>query len=245
MGYYNYQNGLIYRHLNQEGGWDDHLSNCRNFILKALDYYSPEKISVLGSGWLMELPIAEIVERNIKISLIDIVHPPEVIAQAGCLENVMLEEADVTGGLISEVWHKSSKYFLLKKMRSLEEIIVPEYNPASDPGLVISLNLLTQLETLPVDFLKKRSNVKDEEFLRLRMEIQKKHIGFLMKHHSVLISDIAEIVTDRSGNNETIQTLVTELPAGKLSEEWTWNFDFKSTDYYNRTTVMKVIALTI
>jgi len=193
----------------------------------------------------MELPIAEIVERKIKINLIDIVHPPEVIAQTGNLENVNLVEDDVTGGLINEVWLKSSKYLFLRKLKSLEKIIIPEYIPDSDPGLVISLNILTQLESLPVEFLRKRSNVKEEEFLRFRTEIQKKHIGFLMKHRSVLISDIAEIVTDRSGNTDTIQTLVAELPEGRFSEEWTWNFDMKSTDYYNKKTVMKVCALTI
>jgi hypothetical protein len=245
MGYYNYQNGLIYRHLSQEGGWDEHLTRSRNFILKALDYYSPEKISVLGSGWLMELPIAEIVERKIKVSLVDIVHPPEVIAQAGKLENVNLVEDDVTGGLINEVWAKSSKYLFLKKMKSLEEIVIPEYNPESDPGLVISLNILTQLESLLVEFLRKRSNVKEEEFLRFRTEIQKRHISFLMKHRSVLISDTAEIVTDRSGNVNTINTMVIQIPEGKFSEEWTWNFDMKSSDYYNRTSVMKVSAVTI
>ena len=52
MGYYDYQNGLIYNHLNQEGGWDSHLDHCRNFINRALDYYKPEKVTVLGSGWL-------------------------------------------------------------------------------------------------------------------------------------------------------------------------------------------------
>jgi len=245
MGYYNYQNGLIYRHLNQEGGWDEHLARCRNFILKALDYYSPEKISVLGSGWLMELPIAEIVERKIKVNLVDIVHPPEVIAQTGNLENVYLEEADVTGGLINEVWFKSSEYLFLKKMKSLQSIVIPEYNPDSDPGLVISLNILTQLEALPVEFLKKRAIVKDEEYFRFRSEIQRKHISFLMKHQSVLISDTAEIVTDSSGNKDTILTMVAEIPEGKFSEEWTWDFDMKSSDYYNKTSVMKVFAVTI
>ncbi|MBK7131735.1 MAG: hypothetical protein IPH69_02620 [Bacteroidales bacterium] len=245
MGYYNYQSGLIYRHLNQEGGWDEHLERCRTFILKALDYYSPAKISVLGSGWLMELPLAETVERDIRVTLIDIVHPPEVIAQAGQLKNVELVEADVSGGLISEVWLKTSKYSFLKKMKTLEDISVPEYVPESDPGMVISLNILTQLESLPVDFLKKRSNVQEEEYLLFRKKIQDRHMEFLKKHQSVLISDVAEISTDRSGNSDTVQTMVSDIPDSILREEWTWNFDSKSTDFYNSTSVMKVLAIVI
>ncbi len=245
MGYYDYQSGLIYRHLNQEGGWDEHLERCRTFILKALDHYSPSKISVLGSGWLMELPLAEIIERGIKVSLIDIVHPPEVIAQAGRLKNVELVEADVSGGLISEVWHKSSEYSFLKKMKSLDDISIPEYIPESDPGMVISLNILTQLESLLIDFIKKRSNIKDDEYLLFRKKIQNKHIDFLKKHQSVLISDMAEISTDRSGISNTVQTMVSDIPDTIFSEEWTWNFDSKSTDFYSTTSVMKVLAIVI
>jgi hypothetical protein len=245
MGYYNYQSGLIYRHLNQEGGWDEHLERCRSFILKALDHYSPDKISVMGSGWLMELPLAEIIERDIRVLLVDIVHPPEVISQAGNLKNVELVESDISGGLISEVWHNSLKYSFLKKMKSLDDIVISEYKPEYDPGMIISLNILTQLESLLVDFLKKRSNVKEEEYLMFRKEIQKKHIQFLLKHKSVLISDIAEISTDLSGNVNSVQTMVADAPVGISREEWTWDFDIKSTDYYNSTSVMKVLAITI
>jgi len=243
MGYYAYQNGLIYNHLNQDGGWDEHLGKCRSFILKAVDYYSPQKITVLGSGWLMDFPVAEIVERDIKICLVDIVHPPEVIAQAGALKNVEMAEEDITGGLIGKVWTKASGYSLFKKIKTLDDIIIPEYQPQSDPGLVISLNVLTQLESLPVEYLKRRSVFKDKDFLKFRTEIQKKHIEFLMKHKSVLISDTEETETDRSGNVNHIKTILAEVPEGKIREEWTWNFDLKRADFYNKTSVMRVLAV--
>lgn len=245
MGYYNYQSGLISRHMNQEGGWDEHLERCRSFILKALDHYSPSAISVLGSGWLMELPLTEIVERNIKVNLVDIIHPPEVPAQAGILKNVNLIEADVSGGLISEVWNKSSKYSFFKKMKSLDDISIREYIPEYDPGMVISLNILTQLESLLVDFLKKRSNVKEEDFLKFRKKIQNRHLDFLKKNQSVLITDIAEISTGRSGNETTFHTMVADVPEGISKEEWIWNFDSKGVDFYNSTSVMKVLAIII
>ena len=153
MGYYSYQSGLIYRHLNQAGGWDAHLGHCRNFILKAVNLYKPEKITVLGSGWLLELPLAEMVEMTSKIILIDIVHPPEVYSQTGSFGNIELREEDVTGGLINEVWQKTRRYSFLNRLKTLDDIVIPEYNPQSDPGMVISLNILTQLESLLIDFL--------------------------------------------------------------------------------------------
>ena len=126
---------------------------------------------------------------------------------------------------------------------SLDTIKIPDYEPEEDPGLVISLNILTQLETLLVDFMKKRISVKDEEVFRFRAGIQKKHISFLQKHNSVLISDTSEIFTGKSGKTITNKSLITDLPACKYKEEWTWNFDLKGSDFNNKRSVLEVVAL--
>jgi len=243
MGYYNYQNGLIYHHINQEGGWGNHQAHCRSIIIKAMELFKPEKVTVLGSGWLLDLPLAELVERTQKIFLVDIVHPPDVINQVKRFKNVELIEQDVTGGLIEEVWQKGRKYGFFNKLRSLENINVPEFKPDFDTGMIISLNILTQLESLPLDFIKKRSLIKEKDFNLFRAEIQKKHIDFLMRNRSVLISDYAEVITSRIGDIKTIPTLVTDLPACRLSEEWTWNFDQTGADLYNSRSQFKIVAL--
>jgi hypothetical protein len=243
MGYYNYQQGLIYRHLNQEGGWDNHLENCRKFILKALDYYKPDKVTVLGSGWLLEVPLAEMLETTGEIVLVDIIHPPEVIQQAGNLAKVTLSEQDVTGGLIENVWKSSRKRMFFKKRASRNTIEIPEYRPPDDPGLVVSLNILTQLEILPVSFLKRSTGIKDEELSDFRSEIQKKHILFLKKHNSVLITDTSEVFTEDSGKTLYSSSLLAEIPEGRYKEEWIWNFDLLKSDYYNKKSILNVTAL--
>jgi hypothetical protein len=243
MGYYNYQSGLIYRHLNQDGGWDSHLEHCRSLIMKAIELYKPETVTVLGSGWLLELPLAEMLEKTVKVYLVDIVHPPDVINQVASLNKVEVREADVTGGLIEEVWEKTRKNSFLNRLKSLDNISVNEYIPENDPGLVISLNILTQLETLPVAYLKKKSVIGEEEYAGFRKEIQKKHIDFLSKHRSLLVTDHEELFINRSGVTQSVKTLITELPQGKVREEWTWDFDLKGADYYNSKCKMKVIGL--
>lgn len=245
MGYYNYQNGLIYRHLNQGEGWNSHLEHCRSFIMKALDLNKPSRVTVLGSGWLLELPVAEMIERNIELVLVDIVHPPEVRIQTASHANIKLIETDLSGGLIEEVWKKAHSYFFFKKLKSIGNIIIPEYKPDFDPGMLISLNILTQLESLLLTFLRKRSKASEEELLRFRAEIQKKHIDFLVKHNSLLITDYAEVFTSKSGVVSTVPTLVTELPQCKEKEEWVWDFDQAGSDYYNRRSLLKVAAVVI
>jgi hypothetical protein len=245
MDYYNYQDMIIRRHLFQNGGWESHNEHSRRFIIKAMDHYKPEKITVLGSGWLLDLPLAEMIERTKKICLLDIVHPPEVKKQVGTIKNVELIEFDITGGLIEEVWKKAGRYSILRNLKSLDCITIPEYIPDEDPGMVISLNILTQLESLPVKYLKKRSNIKEEEFVVFSSEIQKKHIDFLNRSKSVLITDYEEVITHKSGIIETIPTLQAVLPEGKFSEKWSWDFDMAGADYFTSKSILNVVALII
>jgi len=245
MGYYNYQQGLIYRNLDQKNGWNSHLAHCRDFIIKTIGLVNPSRITVLGSGWLMDLPIAEMAEKAEKISLVDIVHPPEVIEQTAGLRNVEISEQDVSGGLIKEVWNKAGKKIFFNKLPSLGTIVIPEYQPVGDPGFVISLNIATQLEVLPERLLKRKSKAPDEEYIRFRKDIQEKHIGFLKKHISVLITDEAEIIYKANGSQTENKTLLAELPASRISDSWIWDFDLMHTDFNRQKSQFKVVALMI
>jgi hypothetical protein len=109
--------------------------------------------------------------------------------------------------------------------------------------MVISLNLLTQLEALPVEQLLKRSAADEEAISRFRKEIQEKHIGFLKRNKSVLITDVKEIFTGRSGIVTEKQTALANLPEGRYREEWTWDFDLKRSDYFEKRSVLKVNAI--
>jgi hypothetical protein len=168
-----------------------------------------------------------------------------VIRQAGSIDNVELIECDVTGGLIEQVWKKISSYPFFRKADNLEGIIIPEYKALSDPGMIISLNLITQLEVLPVRYLKKKARIAGDEMFRFRKAIQEKHMDFLSKYNSVLITDYEEVITERSGEITRIPTLIADLPQLVEKEEWTWNFDLKGADYYNRRSVMHVVAVTL
>ena len=243
MGYYSYQNGLIFRHLNEEGRWESHLQRCRSFIIKAIEFYNPKIITVLGSGWLLDLPLAEMIEKNIRIRLVDIVHPPEVRQQVADFSNIELIEEDITGGLIEEVWEKAGNRFLFNKLKSISDIIVPEYIPSGDYGMVISLNILTQLESLLIAYLEKHTSVTGEELLRFRTVIQEKHIAFLKQNPAVLITDINEVITIKPGLVNRIPNLLAEIPEGRYAEEWIWDFDLTGTDFYNRRSVMNMKAV--
>lgn len=245
LGYYNYQHGFIVRHINQEEGWNSHLEKCRNFILRAIELHKPEKVTVLGSGWLLELPLTEMLEKVNEVCLVDIIHPPEVIRQVSGMKGVELITEDVSGGLVEEIWKHTARLPFFAKLKSLSGIEVPEYKPGRDPGMVISLNILTQLETLPLKQLLKKTTADEESINRFRKEIQDKHISFLKRNKSVLITDVTEIVTAKSGIVTENQTVITSLPEGHYHEEWTWDFDLKRSDYFENRSVLKVNAIMI
>jgi hypothetical protein len=243
MGYFNYQEGLIYRHLNEEGGWNTHLARSRDFILRSIGIVKPSVVTVLGSGWLLDLPLQEISGQDIQINLVDIVHPPEVKRQVSGIKNVILREDDVTGGLINEVWAKAGYRSFYNKLRSLDDINMTVYDPEYEVGMVISLNILTQLETLPLRLLLKKSVVDEGSYLRFRRNIQENHILFLKKHRSVLISDLSELMTLNSGRTDEKISILAEIPGSVYKEEWTWDFDLRGSDYYQKKSVLRVIAL--
>jgi hypothetical protein len=244
MGYYDYQQGLIYRHLNQGIGWQGHEKHCRDFILKAVAIYHPEKVTVLGSGWLLDLPLTELAEKTEHICLVDIVHPPAVKDQVRTMKNVELSEQDISGGLIEEVWQRAGKRTFLNKLKSLDEIEVPEFR-LEDPGMVISLNILTQIESMPLRMLGKKAKAGETDILNFRKKIQESHLRFLSQHQSLLITDTAEIFTGPSGNITEVKTVVADLPGGTQIETWRWDFDLKGADFNMKRSVMNVSAIVL
>ena len=243
MGYYNYQRGLIYHHFDEEGSWNSHLKSCRAFIIKAVKACKPYRVTVLGSGWLLDFPLREISDTGTEVYLIDIVHPPEVREQVRELNKVTLIEDDISGGLIHEVWEKARRVFFLNRLKSPDDINVAELSLQFDPGMLISLNIMTQLEILPLEFLKKRSGGDEEARLRFRQKVQESHLRLLKKYKSVLITDISEIITESSGRIIEKPSVLVKLPEAEHTEEWTWHFESKRRDYFRKKSDIRVRAL--
>lgn len=245
MEFYQYQDGLIRRYMEQNGAWDSHLQRCRDYILRAVEKISPAKVTILGSGWLLEVPLLELSERVNSVCLIDIIHPSEVVKQVSALKNVTLMEADISGGLIKQIWDLTRGSFLFRKKIDAGQITIPDFRLPGDPGLVISLNLLSQLDALPVKMLREKALIDGNGISEFRKKLQDQHIAILKIQRSVLISDYLEIFTTVSGETSEEKTVVAGLPAGSMEEEWTWDFDSGGTDFNRKRSVLKVKALII
>lgn len=225
MGYFNDQAGILSRYDREKTGWDNHIRSCKSLILRALSLFEPHNIAVLGSGSLLDLPLGEMASEGRIIKLVDIVPPLPYVREAALFDGVTFIEADVTGGLISQIYRSTPRSFI-KKNINIEALLDFEgYKPPEGTDMVISLNIMTQLAALPVDYLRRKTSISANEERHIHRTVQQRHLEMLQKYNSVLITDYIE-QEGMSGEEKSPGPLLEiDLPSGVISEKWEWLFD--------------------
>jgi hypothetical protein len=245
MGYYSNQEGIAMRYLREDDNWNEHLGNTRRFVLSVVKKLKPSLVTVLGSGWLLDIPLLEIIRLGCRVRLIDLVHPPGIVKSLSDEPAVEIVVDDITGGLTEMTWHIAAARRKPEICEIMEALGTLEYSTPDDPGLLLSVNLLSQLSTLPFDFLEKRRILKPDSAIEFSRIIQQKHLEFLRKHDSVLVTDVAELQTDRNGILHRRELIHSKLPSGSMRREWTWQFDSGGSYKQGHTTNMQVVAIHI
>lgn len=134
LGYVRELIAIEARHRRCRYAWSPHLERSRRFVLDAADGLERRrKVTVLGSGLLLDVPLAELAEKFDEVMLIDIVQMPAVRRQVRDLANVRLVETDLAG-VVDD----------LAAGRRIAQV-PPVSIPDGDADLVVSLNLITQL----------------------------------------------------------------------------------------------------
>ncbi len=237
LGYKSDQQGIINRYMREMGQWDTHLWKCRNYILDSVKIYKPPAITFLGSGWLLDIPVEEVAAECSTVNLVDVLHPAQVIHRVSKLGNVRIISDDITGGLISAFWKT------YKDGADMVNIDIPEYKPVYDTGLVVSVNVLTQLDSLITGFLVRKQGKTYSELRKFRQSVQKAHINFLRNNDSILITDHEEYVKKGNDIIERNRLVFTSLPGGKRTGEWTWEFDNSGNYYKGKNVIFGVKAI--
>lgn len=232
------------RYLREKKNWEQHLNNTKAFILKSLDTSDVKTVAILGSGWLLDLPLKELSKKYKKVLLVDVHHPAQIQKLVEKYKNVELFETDLSGGGIQFCWDLRKR-----KDEHFSKYVLDEFKPKTPslpfkPDAFVSLNILNQLDILLVDFLKsKNGRFLDIEFDRFRKTIQESHLDWITKKHGCLISDVVEKNTNKNGKTDKNKLLHTKLPKAKKSEEWTWDFDLSKKYNSDQETRMKVQAI--
>ena len=241
MGFVIDQDGIINRYAREKAGWDIHLDNCKKAILQAIDLHKSKNVTILGSGWLLDVPLKEITERCDHVFLHDIVHPKLIQHKASKFNNVTLVESDITGGLIDEV-HRVSK--LNFQCFPVDSISVPSFKTDHQSDLIISLNILNQLDILICDFIVNNFNVDDKSLIDFRKSIQQSHINSLINNRFCLITDFEEEIENISSGEKSVRPLVlVPMPVSEHESSWTWKFDSTGNYIENSKVIFNVKAI--
>lgn len=242
-GYVTDQKGIQNRYIRESELWKSHLENTKKFILESVDNCASKKsIAILGSGWLLDVPIQELSKQFEHVYLCDVVHPEQIVVNMKKYTNVELVTVDLTGGLIQLAENVTTFDSFCQGLQSIP--VFTFENLAIQPDLVVSVNLLNQLDIILCDFLQKKFFVKEQDLQQVRGFIQQRHIDCLPHNKTCLITDYVE----ENHNVETKQVttknlLFCKLPKSLCEQKWDWNFDASQKYHDKCNTILKVKAL--
>lgn len=240
MGYIPWQSGIMRRMLREEGGWQSHLMKTSEYIQQAINKQNPKSIRVLGSGWLLDIPIKYLMDNCEKVVLTDIFHPNQIINKYSKFKNIEFETIDITGGVV-DLGYKLKKrdYSHETFIREIENVRTIEFKE----DLVISVNLLSQLSGILTDYLSVKLGLNNSQIIEIAETIQRKHLGILPQGKSLLISDYEEEYYDEDdkfiGSKPTVYTSILN---GREKKEWLWSFDTKMMYKEDSRTILRVFA---
>lgn len=239
FGYFANQNGILQRFLREQGNWEPHLSNSRKAILSEVDRVKPKTVAILGSGWLLDVPLKELIEQDIRVKLFDIAHPAKLVNKYRGIEAVEFIDFDLTFGAVHEVKSFLRKPSIFKYKLLIEYIKNISHQDAFNYDLVVSINTLSQLHTPFVDAFENQKSLSKYSLVELIEALQILHIESLPKGKGLLITELCEEILDSKSKLQSESPRVfANLTGCEKLNEWNWLFDTQST-YIDDFTVRK------
>lgn len=245
MGFIRDQQDIYNCFINEEGGWISHLENTKKYIAKFIENRKGNVV-VLGSGWLLDIPVSILSTHFEIVYLVDISHPAQIKQLVKQYSNVELVSMDITGGLIELVYYEVKKNSKNNSKPNLQQINNQDFKLNFTFDCIISVNILNQLDNLLLEYLKKYFMFDENTIIEFRRNIQQKHLDFLSNYHSCLITGFEEWAFDPETNKiDTKKLVYCEIPTHENSRNWDWLFDMKGNYNQGKKTILKVMAATL
>ena len=212
--------------------WRPHLESSHRCILRAAREASDRDLAVVaGSGWCLDVPLAELSRMFKKVLLVDAAHPRQVRRTAARLGNVELLGADLTGYLGAVVRSLSTG------MRLTSRPTPPESLSGLRPGLTVSANTLSQLPLIPLERLWTSGQCSDEQLQAFARSVIEGHLAWLDSLEGVrcLLADHAwlGIAAEETLASDPLHGIRPPEP----SERWEWRYAPKPEAHPSRDVV--------
>jgi len=244
MGLIQDQDGIMKRYLNEGENWESHIKNTSDFIKECLTGSGAKSVSILGSGWMLDIPQRFLADNFELVLFYDLRHPRQLKHKYRKQRNFQFIEMDLTGGILEKAYRVLNGKRKVNISNLEEELIVPPLKFPIYSDFIVSVNILNQLDILIVDYLKGKIEIPNTIIERLRRNIQQNHLNILEPGKSLLITDFEEISLDSDREKLGSKPLIyTALPQPKKQNQWTWKFDTQFTYHQNCLTNFEVMAL--
>jgi hypothetical protein len=208
------------RHARCRKAWAPHLERTRSVLRAAMARCEQgRKAVILGSGMLLDVPLDELARGFRQVVLVDLVHPLGARWRRRRFANVIALTADVTNtaeALLRAAKSPGQPLPVSKPTLFLED---------GEVDLVASVNLLSQLPYLPVEFLRGVGNRSEQAITEFSRGLIRAHLDYLRRLPGVvaLVADVEQHKLGRDGSvvarTDTLHGI--ELPW--RGEEWVWH----------------------
>jgi hypothetical protein len=218
FGYLSESIAIAARYRRCRDAWDEHLQRSRQAILKAAQAAPGRRTAVvLGSGPLLDVPLAELAGMFRSVILVDALHPLSARWQARRYANVTMVTEDVTGAL--EALHR------WRVGRPLPEPRTPDVLRREDVDFVVSLNLLSQLGVMPVEWIEKHAGVPGPAIAEAyAATLTRAHLSDLARCRArvCLVADVEWWRQKPDGTVIERLSSIYDVPPPPATEEWVW-----------------------
>ncbi|MFZ3017626.1 MAG: hypothetical protein WA056_04085 [Gallionella sp.] len=219
LGYLRESIAIRSRYRRCKTAWQPHLERSRAALLASLQACDSFRSAlVFGSGLLLDIPLDELARRFEKVYLVDVVHLPEVRRAVRRHSNVHCISLDVTG-FMQQLDTISPQHLGLP---------LPE-RFLDDPDIdwVASVNLLSQLPLLPLDWLSRRFPELDHATLdSWGTRLMRQHLDYLAAFAAptCLLADMEQIVHNSDGKIIERIDFVSQLGFDDTTpDQWRWD----------------------
>ena len=214
MGYLRESVSIMSRYSRCKRDWFNHLRKSKATIENAIGQAPANgKVIIFGAGLGYDLPLTQLTSHFSQVLLVDLVHTLPIKAKALFYRNVELVVRDVTESLTNIYEGRDEIY---EPRGFLEDKKV---------GLVISLNLLSQLASLPVSFLEKHHGISENEADLISQKIIQAHLTYLQKFDTnvCLVTDIERQVKGPDGEQIAKFSALHDVQVPWNGTTWLWN----------------------
>jgi hypothetical protein len=244
MDFFSDQAGIIRRYQREAHEWQPHLEATKKFILQSATSKSHGTVFIMGSGWLLDVPLEELSAMFQRVVLFDIYHPSQVRHYIRKFSNVECKELDITGGTIKQTFDLVSNARKSKVLPDISVLKSEGFQYPDTADFYVSVNILNQLDILLADYITKYFPQAEYLLFPIRQLIQQQHINSLPKGRTALITDYEECVIHKRGLVESRKNLLyCTFPSVINQQQWIWKFDHLGLYNPSRITLFKVKAI--